>query len=551
MNNKIKIGIAVGALSIITVIIGGLFLFRNINQNNNSISNTSSIVSTGTPIIMQDDKVDWYGEARSIAPPILFKKDKAEDLSIRAWEVGKMKKSEQKIIFVAINEYDPYGVSGYLFVTDTNSDEQRLRPYARYSSQNFLEQFDVNDLDSNVITSDFGFDRIISLEYPGFLNFNNITFQYKSDQIFDLDDPFFYPEKSNNYKKIYYDNVFGDIFQNIDDGGIYLKSPIGIAIVYSLKIDFFDGNIPQISWNDGLEMQDSFTYRSIEGCGGGKYADDVSSQVSMDELAPTGKTSTGDIVYEYKDKNTQYLKEWYQENVDFIENMTELEGYDFKKDTTYDAFVAKHLIFFWQDPLGRLIRFVNTNYVFSGGCGKPVIYLYPEQTTKVSVSVSPTGGMTVSDPFYNHGWNVVADPNSNLTNLADGKTYPYLFWEGRGDSIYHIPKNGFVTSKENLESLLNDKLSLLGLNEKETKDFKEFWLPKILSENKPYYFVTFISKQKIDEIAPMKISPQPDTIIRVLMDYKGLDSYEDVPELSLKTPERKGFTVVEWGGVLK
>ena len=563
MNNKIKTEIAVGVILTLSVIIGGVFWIGNKKQtavpvqtkkiqNENSTSNTTNISSVETPVIMQDSKVSWYGQAKPIASPNLFKKGRTADFSIKAWEVGAMKDSGEKVIFVAIDAHDPGGVAGYVFVTDTNSDGQRLQPYAGYSSQNFLEGFDKEAINNDVvITSDFGYDIITSLEYPGFIYLNNMVFQAEGDKIFDLEDPFFHPEKFNIYKKIYSDKIYGDVLQNTDDGGIYLKSPIGIAKVYSLKMDFFDGNIPQVSWNDGIKTQDPFTYRGVEGCGGEKYADDVSGQVSMDELAPAGKTNAGEIIYEYKDKNAEYLKKWYQENIDFIKSTGDIENSDFKKNTTYDSFVSKHLVFFWKDPLGRLIRFVNTNYVFGGGCGKPVIYLYPKQTTKVSVSVTPTGGMTVSDPVYNHGWNVIADPNSNLTNLADGKVYPYLFWEGRSDSIYQMPKNGFVTSRENLENLLNDKLSQLGLIQKEISDFKEFWLPKMLSENKPYYFVTFVSRRKIDELAPLKISPQPDTIIRVLMDYKGLDDYENVPELSIKTPERKGFTVVEWGGVLR
>jgi len=102
-----------------------------------------------------------------------------------------------------------------------------------------------------------------------------------------------------------------------------------------------------------------------------------------------------------------------------------------------------------------------------------------------------------------------------------------------------------------LDNTLNEKLSQLGLISKEISDFKEFWLPKMLAENKPYYFVTFVSRQVIDKLAPLSISPQPDTIIRVLMDYRGLDQYENVPGFDIKTPERKGFTAVEWGGVLK
>ena len=36
--------------------------------------------------------------------------------------------------------------------------------------------------------------------------------------------------------------------------------------------------------------------------------------------------------------------------------------------------------------------------------------------------------------------------------------------------------------------------------------------------------------------------------VRILMQYKALDSEIEVKEQQLSTPERKGFTVVEWGG---
>jgi hypothetical protein len=208
-------------------------------------------------------------------------------------------------------------------------------------------------------------------------------------------------------------------------------------------------------------------------------------------------------------------------------------------------------MFFWKDSFGRIIQFTNLHYIFGGGCGKPVIYLYPEQTENISVKVTPTAGMTVSDPKYDNGWNVIADSQSNILNLADNKTYPYLFWEGRGDSIYHIPQQGFVVAKENLNSFFDDKLAKEGLIQKEINDFKEFWIPKMLEENKPYYFVTFVDRATIDKLAPLDINPKPDTTIRVLMDYKGLDSPIAVQGFDIKTPERTGFTAVEWGGVLK
>jgi hypothetical protein len=47
---------------------------------------------------------------------------------------------------------------------------------------------------------------------------------------------------------------------------------------------------------------------------------------------------------------------------------------------------------------------------------------------------------------------------------------------------------------------------------------------------------------------PLTITPEPDTTIRVLMEYKGLENSIKVEEQSLETPGRKGFVAVEWGG---
>lgn len=47
---------------------------------------------------------------------------------------------------------------------------------------------------------------------------------------------------------------------------------------------------------------------------------------------------------------------------------------------------------------------------------------------------------------------------------------------------------------------------------------------------------------------PLNVEPNPDTTIRVLMTYKGLKEPIDIKEQKLVTPNREGFTVVEWGG---
>ncbi|EWM55184.1 hypothetical protein RF007C_05775, partial [Ruminococcus flavefaciens 007c] len=44
------------------------------------------------------------------------------------------------------------------------------------------------------------------------------------------------------------------------------------------------------------------------------------------------------------------------------------------------------------------------------------------------------------------------------------------------------------------------------------------------------------------------ITPTPDSVLRVFMAYVTLDNAIDIELQQLNTFERKGFTVVEWGG---
>ena len=54
--------------------------------------------------------------------------------------------------------------------------------------------------------------------------------------------------------------------------------------------------------------------------------------------------------------------------------------------------------------------------------------------------------------------------------------------------------------------------------------------------------------EEINANMPLNFSVEPDTLIRVLMTYKGLDKPIDIKEQTLEKVERKGFVVVEWGG---
>ena len=47
---------------------------------------------------------------------------------------------------------------------------------------------------------------------------------------------------------------------------------------------------------------------------------------------------------------------------------------------------------------------------------------------------------------------------------------------------------------------------------------------------------------------PLEITPKPDTTIRIIMTFKGLENPIQVKEQKLEQVERKGFVAVEWGG---
>ena len=177
---------------------------------------------------------------------------------------------------------------------------------------------------------------------------------------------------------------------------------------------------------------------------------------------------------------------------------------------------------------------------------KPIIYLYPENEINVNVKLGYPSLLTTTYPKYNDGWNVLAKPNGELVDKT-GRTYYGLYWEGK-NYINNNYTDGFVVAKADLVGFLEEKLAILGLTEREANEFIIYWLP--ILEKSEYNLIRFENIDIINREMPLSISPAPDTIIRVLMEYKGIDNVIDIPEQKLVTPVRKGFTVVEWGGSL-
>ncbi|WP_353683653.1 hypothetical protein V4D30_07160 [Thermodesulfovibrio sp. 3907-1M] len=178
---------------------------------------------------------------------------------------------------------------------------------------------------------------------------------------------------------------------------------------------------------------------------------------------------------------------------------------------------------------------------------KPAIYLYPEKTEKVEVALKPNGIITRTIPEYKDKWIVTANPDG----LIDGK-YQYLFYEVKLHKPVVPPGEGWVVYKKDLSSWFDRYLPKLGLNSREIKDFKDYWLKELQKHPFDYYEIKLLNIDFLSKNLQVKINPEPDTFIRVIFNFKaGSGAPQTLKEPAIKTPERKGFTVVEWGGIVE
>ncbi len=183
---------------------------------------------------------------------------------------------------------------------------------------------------------------------------------------------------------------------------------------------------------------------------------------------------------------------------------------------------------------------------------KPVIYLYNDEPLTVDLELGFKGELEFTYPKYDNGWSVEINEENRI--VENGVEYPYLFWEGTSKSLDYSVDNGqiegFVVEKDNVTSFLEKSLSTLGLTFKERADFITFWAPKMVKS--PFVFVQFIIDDEYSEkIASISVSPEPDSKRRVYMLYSPLEKAETEIKVSpqeLQDFERKGFTMVEWGG---
>ena len=172
---------------------------------------------------------------------------------------------------------------------------------------------------------------------------------------------------------------------------------------------------------------------------------------------------------------------------------------------------------------------------------KPAVYLYPTEQMNVSVKVNVNGKLTYTDPEYGTGWNVNASP----TGLINNK-YDYLFYEADLNKV-ELPNEGWIVEYAKLKEWFEEYLPKLGLNKKETEQFEEYWLAKLRKAK--YYDLRILDNKFLSENMDLVIEPKPETLLRLNFFFKPISTMTELKAPVIKEFTRKGFTVVEWGGI--
>jgi hypothetical protein len=174
---------------------------------------------------------------------------------------------------------------------------------------------------------------------------------------------------------------------------------------------------------------------------------------------------------------------------------------------------------------------------------KPIIYIYPKEDMDLTIKLKNEKDLLYTYPKYKESWNVRVSKDGNIYDYDTKRNYYGLYWEGIDNYKLNMDE-GFVVKGKDSVKFLEEKLEILGLNEYEINEFIIYWIDKL--ESNEYNFISFRNEKDIN--MPLEFSKQPDTLIRIMMDFKSLDKPIKVKEQQLTKIERKGFTIVEWGG---
>lgn len=550
--------IIVTGWGIILVAAIGCALYWNSNRNTSPISKQADISQ------VSDEGVTWLAEPQQIQiKEQLFTPDweqanlnySDEKLEAKYYKVGEDKGKD--IIIAVLPGIDPNGDRKIMVVRD-GAKYTMLPKYSNVYERTVyggVGQYFGPALSSKV-QEGFGttyhlLDAPATLELP----------QGRLEKVSGAFGKFFFSNYAaidgNGSMEKFADTPWGALYSYTKDGfgngddmvriqQFILRLADGEVVPYQSHPQFIaDDNVLLVAWNDGKKNSDAYMWNSLGGCGAPSYVA-ILDPSEMKDLAPVGKSVTGETIYGFQNLNNPTLKQYYLQ-------LPEGKYYVYDSKTgesnqiaiSIEEYSKQHGVVVYKDGFGRLVTFTGQKYS-SAECGKPVIYLYPKTTSNISVAVG--ANITKSEPEYKNGWNVIAYPDGTLIN-KDAKEYSSLFWEGTGHGTYPLIDSGFVVPQEQLEQTLWGHLKKLGLNTQESQDFMKFWMLKM--PHTPYVRLTWLGTRQMNELAPLAITPKPDALIRLFLDFEGLEKPIQIQPQALSAPVRTGFTVVEWGGLLQ
>jgi len=219
-----------------------------------------------------------------------------------------------------------------------------------------------------------------------------------------------------------------------------------------------------------------------------------------------------------------------------------LYGYDNKGNAVKDS-KGYYGIEYCYTPSKEVIEYPIREE--KGGRAKPVLYLYPTEETNVTVTFAHPEYLTTTYPKYIKSWNVTAKPNGDLYD-KDGKYYYALYWDEKRYNEVDFSSGFYVEGKDAIK-FLEEKLTYIGLNDKERNEFIMYWLPIMEANDKNLVYFELTSEREAGN--KLIIEPKPDSLLRISIHIKKVNQKINIKEQKLESFNRTGFAAIEWGGM--
>ena len=180
---------------------------------------------------------------------------------------------------------------------------------------------------------------------------------------------------------------------------------------------------------------------------------------------------------------------------------------------------------------------------------KPNIYIYSVKDLTVNVKLTEEEKITESIPIYTSqkGW------NAKVTNGTINGNNDYLFYEALVADKGFQKETGWVINKSNSIIALKNEMDIIldkyKFNEKEKRDFLEFWCNK-LDVNTTYAMYPQ-DTDVINKIMPIQVSPTPKNLFRLWFYFTPVKNVKIVNmPTGIESIQRSDYEVVEWGGLI-